>query len=58
MQVNYYVLYLKYKTYIVWIRINLPTLRHKNYCHMTTKHIENNQNIIYVNNPDKKQDGR
>ena len=25
---------------------------------MITKHIENNQNIIYVNNPDKKQDGR
>ena len=27
----------------------MPTLCHKNYCRVTTKHIENN--IIYVNNP-------
>ena len=26
----------------------MPTLCHQNYCRMSTKHIENNQNIIYV----------
>ena len=42
---------------IVKIRINLPKLCHQNYCCVTPNHIENNQNVIYVNNPDKKQDG-
>ena len=46
------------QNYIVKIRIHLPKLCHQNYCRVTTKHIENNQSIIYVNNPDKKQDGR
>ena len=35
----------------------MPTLLHQNYCFDYNK-IENNQNIIYVKIPDKKQDGR
>ena len=30
-------------------------LCHQYYYSVTTKHTENNQNIIYVNNPDKKK---
>ena len=29
---------------------------HQHYCRVTTFFGENNQNIIFVNNPDKKQD--
>ena len=39
------------QNYIVYIKINLPTLYNQNYCLVTTKHIENNQNIIYINTP-------
>ena len=34
----------------------LPTQCHQNYCRVTTKHIENNQNTVYVNNPYKMDD--
>jgi len=48
------------QNYIVCIRINLATLCHQNYCRVTTKHFENNQNnsYRYIDNPHKKQDGR
>ena len=32
----------------------MPTLCHQNNSRVTTTHITNNQNIIYVNKPDKK----
>ena len=38
---------------------NVTSLRSKqDYFCMITTHINHNQNIIYINNPDKKQDGR